>query len=54
VIVIVGLIVLATLRTGYAAGRVDHEQVRPLGSAASGRFAGFASGISGPVGARRP
>jgi uncharacterized membrane protein YfcA len=47
VIVVVGLIVLATLRTGYAAGRVDHEQVHPVRIGGIGTVAGFASGISG-------
>jgi uncharacterized membrane protein YfcA len=56
VIVIVGLIVLATLRTGYATGRVDHEQVHPVRIGGIGTVAGFASGISGagwgPIGVK--
>jgi uncharacterized membrane protein YfcA len=56
VIVIVGLIVLATLRTGYAAGHVDHEQVHPARIGGIGTVAGFASGISGagwgPIGVK--
>ena len=56
VIVVVGLIVLATLRTGYAAGHVDHEQVHPARIGGIGTIAGFASGISGagwgPIGVK--
>lgn len=59
VIVIVGLIVLANLRTGYASGRLEHEEVRParIGAiGAIGAVAGFASGISGagwgPIGVK--
>lgn len=56
VIVIVGLIVLANLRTGYASGRVEHEEVRPARIGAIGAVAGFASGISGagwgPIGVK--
>jgi uncharacterized membrane protein YfcA len=56
VIVIVGLIVLVTLRTGYAAGHVDHEQVHPARIGGIGMVAGFASGISGagwgPIGVK--
>lgn len=56
VIVIVGLIVLANLRTGYASGRVEHEEVRLARIGAIGAVAGFASGISGagwgPIGVK--
>jgi len=56
VIVIVGLIVLANLRTGYASGRVEREEVRPARIGAIGAVAGFASGISGagwgPIGVK--
>jgi uncharacterized membrane protein YfcA len=56
VIVIVGLIVLANLRTGYASGRVEREEVRPARIGAIGMVAGFASGISGagwgPIGVK--
>jgi uncharacterized membrane protein YfcA len=56
VIVVVGLIVLATLRTGYAAGHVEHEQVHPARIGGIGTIAGFASGISGagwgPIGVK--
>jgi uncharacterized membrane protein YfcA len=56
VIVVVGLIVLATLRSGYAAGHVDHEQVHPARIGGIGTIAGFASGISGagwgPIGVK--
>jgi uncharacterized membrane protein YfcA len=56
VIVVVGLIVLATLRTGYAAGHVDHEEVHPARIGGIGMIAGFASGISGagwgPIGVK--
>jgi uncharacterized membrane protein YfcA len=56
VIVVVGLIVLATLRTGYAAGHVEQEQVHPARIGGIGTIAGFASGISGagwgPIGVK--
>lgn len=56
VIVIVGLIVLANLRAGYASGQVEHEEVRPPRIGAIGAVAGFASGISGagwgPIGVK--
>jgi uncharacterized membrane protein YfcA len=56
VIVIVGLIVLANLRTGYASGRVDREEVRRSRIGGIGAVAGFASGISGagwgPIGVK--
>jgi hypothetical protein len=56
VIVIVGLILLASLRTGYAAGHLDHEEVHPTRIGAIGGVAGFASGISGagwgPIGVK--
>ena len=56
VIVVVGLIVLATLRTGYAAGHVEQEQVHPARIGGIGMIAGFASGISGagwgPIGVK--
>jgi uncharacterized protein len=56
VIVLVGLIVLATLRTGYAGGYIDHEEIRPARIGGIGTVAGFASGISGagwgPIGVK--
>jgi uncharacterized membrane protein YfcA len=56
VIVIVGLIVLANLRTGYASASVEDENVRPARIGAIGAVAGFASGISGagwgPIGVK--
>jgi uncharacterized protein len=56
VIVIVGLFVLANLRTGYASRRVEHEEVRPERIGAIGVVAGFASGVSGagwgPIGVK--
>jgi uncharacterized membrane protein YfcA len=56
VIVVVGFIVLATLRTGYAAGHVEQEQVHPARIGGIGTIAGFASGISGagwgPIGVK--
>lgn len=56
VIVVVGVIVLATLRTGYAAGYVDHEEIHPARIGGIGTVAGFASGISGagwgPIGVK--
>jgi hypothetical protein len=56
VIVIVGLIVLANLRSGYASGPVEREEVRPARIGAIGTVAGFASGISGagwgPIGVK--
>ncbi|HEX5014177.1 MAG TPA: sulfite exporter TauE/SafE family protein [Candidatus Limnocylindrales bacterium] len=56
VIVVVGLVVLANVRNGYAAGRVDHEQVHPGTIGSIGGVAGFASGISGagwgPIGVK--
>jgi uncharacterized membrane protein YfcA len=56
VIVVVGLIVLASLRTGYASGVVDHEQIHPAQIGGIGTVAGFASGISGagwgPIGVK--
>ena len=47
VVVVVGAIVLATLRAGYAAGSVDHEEIDPARIGGIGAVAGFASGISG-------
>jgi len=56
VIVIVGLIVLANVRYGYAAGSVAHEEVHPAKIGSIGTVAGFASGISGagwgPIGVK--
>jgi uncharacterized protein len=56
VIVLVGLIVLATLRTGYTGGYIDHEEIRPARIGGIGTVAGFASGISGagwgPIGVK--
>jgi uncharacterized membrane protein YfcA len=56
VIVLVGLIVLATLRTGYAGGYIDHEEIHPARIGWIGTVAGFASGISGagwgPIGVK--
>ena len=56
VIVVVGLIVLASVRNGYASGRVDHEEVHSTRIGAIGGVAGFASGISGagwgPIGVK--
>lgn len=56
VIVVVGVIVLATLGTGYAAGYVDHEEIHPARIGGIGTVAGFASGISGagwgPIGVK--
>jgi hypothetical protein len=56
VIVVVGVIVLATLRTGYAGGYVDHEEIHPARIGGIGTVAGFASGISGagwgPIGVK--
>jgi uncharacterized membrane protein YfcA len=50
------VIVLATLRTGYAAGFVDHEVIHPARIGGIGTVAGFASGISGagwgPIGVK--
>lgn len=56
VIIVVGLIVLATLRTGYASGVVDNEEVHRGRIAGIGVVSGFASGISGagwgPIGVK--
>lgn len=56
VIVVVGVIVLATIRTGYAAGKVDHEEVHRGRIGGIGVVSGFASGISGagwgPIGVK--
>ena len=56
VIVVVGLIVLASLRTGYAGGYIDHEEIHPARIGGIGTVAGFASGISGagwgPIGVK--
>jgi len=56
VIVVVGFIVLANVRNGYAAGFVAHEEVHPARIGAIGGVAGFASGISGagwgPIGVK--
>lgn len=56
VIIVVGIIVLGTLRTGYAAGTVDHEEVHRGRIGAIGLVSGFASGISGagwgPIGVK--
>jgi len=56
VIVVIGLIVLATLPRGYAAAYVDHEDVHPARIGGIGTVAGFASGISGagwgPIGVK--
>jgi len=56
VIVLVGLIVLATLRTGYAGGYIDHEEIHSARIGGIGTVAGFASGISGagwgPIGVK--
>jgi uncharacterized membrane protein YfcA len=56
VIILVGLIVLATLRTGYAAGYIDYEEIHPARIGGIGTVAGFASGISGagwgPIGVK--
>jgi uncharacterized membrane protein YfcA len=56
VIIIVGVIVLASLRTGYASGLVDHEEVHQGRIAGIGVVSGFASGISGagwgPIGVK--
>ena len=54
VVILVGVIVLATLRAGYAAGYVDHEEIHPARIGGVGAVAGLASGIPGvgwgPVG----
>ncbi|MBA2254891.1 MAG: sulfite exporter TauE/SafE family protein, partial [Chloroflexi bacterium] len=56
VIVAVGLIVLLSLRTGYAGGSVAREEVHPGQIGGIGLTAGFASGISGagwgPIGVK--
>lgn len=56
VIVVVGAIVLVTIRTGYAAGRVEHEEVHRGWIGGIGLVAGLASGISGagwgPIGVK--
>jgi uncharacterized membrane protein YfcA len=56
VIVVVGLIVLASLRTGYASGYVEHEEIHRGRIGSIGTVAGFASGISGagwgPIGVK--
>lgn len=56
VIIVVGVIVLGTLWTGYAAGTVDHEEVHRGRIGAIGLVSGFASGISGagwgPIGVK--
>ncbi len=56
VIIVVGAIVLATIRTGYAAGRVEHEEVHQGWIGGIGLVAGLASGISGagwgPIGVK--
>jgi len=56
VIVVVGLIVLASVRNGYGSAPVAGEQVHPGKIGAIGTAAGFASGISGagwgPIGVK--
>jgi uncharacterized membrane protein YfcA len=56
IIVVVGAIVLLTVRSGYAVGYVDHEEVDARRIGGIGLFAGFASGISGagwgPIGVK--
>ena len=56
VIVLVGVIVLLSLRSGYAGGYVDHEEVHPAQIGGIGLTAGFASGLSGagwgPIGVK--
>lgn len=56
VIVVVGLIVLSSLRNGYDTGQVEREEVHPLRIGGIGGVAGFASGISGagwgPIGVK--
>ncbi|MGI8703232.1 MAG: sulfite exporter TauE/SafE family protein [Candidatus Limnocylindrales bacterium] len=56
VIVVVGFIVLVSLRNGYASGVVPHEEVHPAQIGGIGLTAGFASGISGagwgPIGVK--
>jgi uncharacterized membrane protein YfcA len=56
VIVLVGLLVLGSLRTGLASGYVDHEEIHPARIGGVGVVAGFASGISGagwgPIGVK--
>ncbi len=56
VIIVVGLIVVASLRTGYAVGSVDHEDVHRGRIGGIGLVSGFASGISGagwgPIGVK--
>ena len=56
VIVAVGVIVLFSLRSGYAGGTVAHEEVHPARIGGIGLTAGFASGISGagwgPIGVK--
>ncbi len=47
VIIVVGVIVLARLRAGYAAGCVGHAEVHAVRIGGIGTVAGFASGISG-------
>ncbi len=56
IIIVVGLIVLATLRTGYGAGAVPSEEVHQARIGGIGLVSGFASGISGagwgPIGVK--
>jgi len=56
VIVVVGAIVLVSLKTGYAGGSVATEEVHPARIGTIGLTAGFASGISGagwgPIGVK--